>query len=590
MAIRVAKVVVDTPLSHLDREFDYEVPDGVEVVVGCRVQVPFAGKQRSGFVLGIEDEDEPRDGLLPLQRVVSDEPVLAPQIAQLCRKVADHYAGTLQDVLRFAVPPRHAAVEKAKSAVKEPELGQAARVLLDEPGGAEFLAALEAGGRPRAAWTLVPVFQPEVPWATGMLEAAAASLASGRGALLLVPDNLALTVLAAAAKQRFGVGSFVMLSAEQGPSPRYRAFLAAERGVARLVLGTESAVYAPIKDLGLIAMVDDGNDSYANERTPYPHVREVAALRAWQEQAAMLCCGYSRTAEVARLVATGWLTSIGHPAATMRQLGPKPQTSINDFAEKVDFTTGWRLPHEVFEVIRTGLASGPVLIQVPRRESSLGVSQTALELGKAFPGHKVMVSSATKHLDEVPHEPALVMATPGAEPTAYVGYSATVILDVTYTLMRPDLRVDEESLRRWLKVAALTRPAADGGTVLLVGNPSERAIQGFMRLDPVGFAERELADRTAAQLPPAVRLAQLTGRESALLDALGMLELPPSATVRGPWPLPLEEHGPPLSRAVVTASLPDGAALSTAMKTMLAMRSARKLPDYVKVEIDPIAV
>ncbi|MFD1120802.1 primosomal protein N' family DNA-binding protein, partial [Sphaerisporangium aureirubrum] len=123
----VARVVVDTPLPHLDRPFDYLVGAGMDAdaVAGCRVRVRFAGKLTDGFLLERVESSEHEGALLGLERVVSPEAVLTPEIAALCRAVADRYAGTMSDVLRLAVPPRHARVE-AEQASGGPARGGAA--------------------------------------------------------------------------------------------------------------------------------------------------------------------------------------------------------------------------------------------------------------------------------------------------------------------------------------------------------------------------------------------------------------------------------------------------------------------------------
>jgi primosomal protein N' (replication factor Y) (superfamily II helicase) len=110
----VARVAVDVPLAHLDRPFDYLVPEAMSqtAVPGCRVRVRFAGRQVDGFVLDRRAASEHSGTLTPLTRVVSAESVLAPEVARLAGLVADRYAGTTADVLRLAVPPRHARAER----------------------------------------------------------------------------------------------------------------------------------------------------------------------------------------------------------------------------------------------------------------------------------------------------------------------------------------------------------------------------------------------------------------------------------------------------------------------------------------------
>ena len=186
----VAKVAVDLPLANLDRPFDYLVPEALdaEAVPGARVKVRFAGQLRDGFILERTEPGE-RSDLSSLHKVVSPEPVLTPGVTALVRAVADHYAGSFADVVRAAVPPRHAATEKARAPdYPAPQLSDRSGPLTGYPGGAGFLEALGSGGRPRAAWTVLPGPGATGNWAQGFVEAAAATLSTGRGALLLQPD------------------------------------------------------------------------------------------------------------------------------------------------------------------------------------------------------------------------------------------------------------------------------------------------------------------------------------------------------------------------------------------------------------------
>jgi primosomal protein N' (replication factor Y) (superfamily II helicase) len=152
----VVRVAVDIPLSHLDRPFDYAVTaeQDAEAVPGARVRVRFAGRLRDGFILDRVATGDHEGALAPLSKIVSSEPVLTPEIAQLIGKVADHYAGTFADVMRLAVPPRHAATELAErrgTGLPLPH-DHPAGPLIDYPTGTGFLAALREGRSPRAMW------------------------------------------------------------------------------------------------------------------------------------------------------------------------------------------------------------------------------------------------------------------------------------------------------------------------------------------------------------------------------------------------------------------------------------------------------
>ncbi len=110
----VARVAVDISLAHLDRPFDYLVPASMDEVAvpGCRVRVRFAGQLVDGYLLERAQTSEHEGRLSRLERVTSPEPVLTPEIFDLARAVADRYAGTLADVFRLAIPPRHATAER----------------------------------------------------------------------------------------------------------------------------------------------------------------------------------------------------------------------------------------------------------------------------------------------------------------------------------------------------------------------------------------------------------------------------------------------------------------------------------------------
>jgi primosomal protein N' (replication factor Y) len=88
-------VLVDVPLAHLDRPFDYLVPERMSesAAPGCRVRVRFAGQLTGGYLLERVATSDHQGRLAVLERVVSPERVLTPEIAALAREVADRYGG-----------------------------------------------------------------------------------------------------------------------------------------------------------------------------------------------------------------------------------------------------------------------------------------------------------------------------------------------------------------------------------------------------------------------------------------------------------------------------------------------------------------
>lgn len=635
----MARVLVDVPLPHLDRPFDYAVPAAMaaDAVPGARVAVRFAGAEHQGFIADRVAESEHEGALTPLRRVVSGEPVLDEELHGLARAVADRYAGTLADVLRLAVPPRHAGAEKSTPPEPPPPPGR------PDPGewaahngGSSFLVAVADGGSPRAVWNPPPTAR----WPDLVARAVVAALAGGRGAVVVVPDSRDVAQVDAALKALVGAKHHVVLTADIGPSARYRRWLAVRRGAVGAVIGTRSAAFAPVRRPGLVVIWDDGDDLHAEPRAPYPHARETLLLRAHRDRAAALIGGHVRTAEAEQLVTTGWARPLVPSRSTVRAHAPVVRTVGGEVdLERDAAAQSARLPTMAWNVARSGLSRGPVLVQVPRagyvpvaacsrcreparcaacggplglggagenaacrwcgtvpdpwrcgrcgggrlRAVRVGARRTAEELGRAFAGTPVVMSGGDDVRGTVGAASALVVATPGAEPRADGGYAAALLLDGDVLLARPDLRAAEEALRRWTAAAALVRPGPDGGEVVILAESSAPAVQALVRWDPAGFAARELADRVSVRLSPAARVAEITGAPADVAEMLDLAELPPHAEVIGP----IHADDGESARAIVRAPRAQGLALARALKAAAGVRSARRSGGVARVRIDP---
>lgn len=656
----VARVRVDSTLPQVDRTFDYRVPAELseDAVPGARVRVLFNGHELTGY---IEERaattDWTRTSLLPLKSVLSRVPSVAPEIFALAEALADRYASTVANVLRLAVPPRIAALDKkyapllpgyesaylgdsapvstsdapenaesehaASSATDpyawlatpgapapfvldppalNPDAPDAASVFSDYENGTEFIEDVAAGAATRAVMTVLPGHL-EHTWADVLATALAAAAASGRGAIAVVPTAKNLDLLEAALAERLPADSFVRLSSDSTPHTRYHGFVKARLGQVPVVIGTRAAAYAPVANLGLVVCWDDGDSSLVEQRAPYCHARDVLLLRASAENTAALFAGFSMSSEAARLVRTRWASHVRAPRALVRDYSPRIFSTGSEFELARDPLAAMaRIPHLAFEHARRALARGPVLVQVARsgyipsfscercrmparcgvcsgplsvasgssvpscswcghlaqqwrcsecgfthwRYSAAGATRTAEELGRAFPNVPV-ISSAGDHVRaSVGPEPALVVATPGAEPVAFGGYAAALLLDADKMLRFDSLRAPEAALRRWLNAAALVRPAALEGTVVTTASPSP-VEQALVRWDPAWFAREELEERAQTGLPPAVRTAAVTGAEADVRafmeEFLGSSALPERVReqLRIVGPVPLEQ-------------------------------------------------
>jgi primosomal protein N' (replication factor Y) len=445
-------------------------------------------------------------------------------------------------------------------------------------------------------WNALP--GPE--WSEELARAVAATLASGRGALAVLPDGRAVARVDAALTALLGEGRHAVLTADAGPEKRYAQWLAVRRGSVRAVIGTRAAMFAPVQDLGLVALWDDGDDSHSEQHAPQPHAREVLLLRAAQDKCGFLLGSWGCTVEAAQLVESGWARPLVAGREQVRATAPLVRTVGDGDLARDEAARAARLPTLAWQVVRDGLRHGPVLVQVPRRgyvprmacancraparcrqcagpletrdggalccgwcgreesgwhcpecgafrlrASVVGARRTAEELGRAFPAVPVRTSGREHVLDTVPGVPALVVSTPGAEPVAEGGYAAALLLDGWAMLGRPDLRAGEDALRRWIAAGSLVRPQPAGGTVVVVAEPTLRPVQALVRWDPVGHAVRELAERAELGFPPVSRMAAVSGPAEAVAEFLRAAELPAEAEALGPVPLPIPAAGRP---------------------------------------------
>ncbi|MGO4103255.1 primosomal protein N' [Leifsonia sp. YAF41] len=455
-------------------------------------------------------------------------------------------------------------------------------------------------------------------WAQTLAEFAVHTHSLGRTAILVVPDFRDQDQVQAALEQLAPAGSVSRVDARQSNPDRYRAFLACLGDAPRIILGNRSAVYAPAHDLGLIALWDDGDPLHAEPLSPYVHARDAALVRQEQSGSALVFLSHARSVEVQRLVALGWLGEV-HPTKNIH-----PRVIPTDYQGEPDpQARAARIPTAAWQAAKAAIATGPVLVQVSTpgyapmlacqtckkaarcthcqgplalasanatpacrwcgalaaewrcvhceghtlRVMLVGSGRTAEELGRAFPGSRVILADGDHLVQHLGAEPALVIATRGAEPTPTGGYHAILLLDGERMLARESLRVGEDLLRSWSNTAAL---AAPGASVVLVGVGGEiaRALNNW-RAD--AFAQSELDDRRLLRFPPAVRVASVTGTVDDVTRALVEVETIAGVDVLGPVTTEA-----PLVRAIVRFAYAGGDEVARVLKAHIVQNATKR--------------
>jgi primosomal protein N' (replication factor Y) (superfamily II helicase) len=628
----IAKIRIDSNLPHLDRDFDYSVPESMADAAqpGTRVRVRFAGRLVAGLIMERTAEADIDGALRPIDRLVSPERIVTEETRALIEAVADRYAGTFSDVLRLAVPSRHARAEAALTpdapafdATTLQGIDPESSGWGDLEGGRAFLESVSSGEQRRGVWSMPPARD----WEAMVAAAVRAVLARSTGGVLIVVPDAADTERLISQFQDVREITAV-LRADHGPERRYREFLRVLRGHARLVIGTRTAVFAPVADLALTIVWNDGEDTLWEPHAPYWNARDVAALRAHLAGTSLLLGSPARSVEAQALVERGWAIGLEPTRSVIRERGPVVRAVEPTDIARDEAAASARIPHIAWLVAKEGLRSGPVLVQVGRRgylgvlacqrcrelaqcsfcagplaikgrgglptcswcaqsasawtcpdcgnatlrSLAIGAERTAEEIGRAFPGTAVIWSTGEQSRREVGPEPAIVVATPGAEPVCSAGYAAVVLLDANAALARPGMRGQEDAVARWFSAALLAAPKAH--VVVAAPNPLP-AVQALIRWDAAWFASRELADRTSASLPPESRIAILRGTPAATAEVLRMLHLPHRAL------------GPVEDRTIVVVDRSDAAQLSRRLRAISSTRAAQRSGEPVTVRMDP---
>ncbi|PYR88445.1 MAG: primosomal protein N' [Acidobacteria bacterium] len=318
-----ADIAVCLPLA---RTFIYKLTTPVET--GCRVVVPFRKRDVEGFVVGFRKDAPPDIEVHEIGSVLDAIPLLRPDVFNLCRWVADYYTTPIGEVLKAALPPgisakhveglqhspprregvdapskakaqtgwREARVRQGEASIEDrqdisAELTTPARQLLLSCRATPPLRGGELVMTPdqtKALSTInsTPGFRPILlHGVTGSgkteiyMQAVEHFLAAGKTSLILVPEIGLTPQLTDQFARRFPK-QIAILHSSLTRRQRIDEWLRIYRGEVPIVIGTRSAVFAPLGNLALIVVDEEHETSYKQEEVPRYHARDTAVMRA----------------------------------------------------------------------------------------------------------------------------------------------------------------------------------------------------------------------------------------------------------------------------------------------------------------------
>jgi len=545
----VARVWVDSGVFHLDTPFDYWVPERLSEVaaVGVRVQVEFGSSVYEGLILE-RLESAPSTGILKnLLSVLSVHPVATTETIELFRLVARRWAGAPYDIIRSAIPPRVASVDKETFSHSE-------RALISRPvhvAPRDLISPVV-----RAFWSM-PASQPS----SEILASLVVARAEFGQVLVIVPDVRRLLCLEKELLHLVASDRLARIDGHSSRSDRYRNFLRITQGVADIALGLRGAIFTPLSRPATIILIGESSELFYEPRSPGWNARDVSVLRTMATEVNLILVGFSPSLEAGRLIDSGWLSLIS--SSERRTVVAAPQVQ------------GELLPSAAFGVVRKAIKEGPILFLVPRKGygnavlckkcrnvaicgcggrlqqsasgkdphcvlcftdyplwkcnwcqggeiyiASRGIDRFVEEIGRSFPNVAIINSSGEHIVDSILSESTLVVATPGSEPDVEGGYAAVLLLEGMRFFGHSDLRASERACEQFFHAGSLVMSR---GTLFVAMDPSHPVVNALTRWNPAPMVRKEMQEREDLALPPYNRFITIeldSNDASSLKDGL----------------------------------------------------------------------
>jgi primosomal protein N' (replication factor Y) len=533
----------------LPRPFTYAVEDGVGK--GAVVEVRFGGAKRRGVVVGIEEEAPEGVEVSAVERVVEQLP---PELVDLALWIADYYGSTPGRALGLVAPLKRARRGERRSVAPTVLPGEAAPAQLS-PSQRAALGRIAAGGGPYLLYGATGSGKTEV-----YLQAAALELERGRGTIVLVPE-IALTPQAIGRfRARFG-DRIALLHSGLTDAERRDERERIESGEARVVVGARSAVFAPVRELGLIVVDEEHDASYKQESDPRYDARAVAAKRA--ALAGAVAVYGSATPRPESWAALERLELGG------RLAGPLPPVKVVDLRRERGYPLSAPLLEELGAVAEQG---GKAILLLNRRgvapalhcrncgltprcpncdvalvlhkDGALrchhcGHNEPAPELCSACGSPEIVrIGAGTQRLERelekhVPELERIRLDADTADPAEalarfasagravllgtqmvakghhFAGVALAAVVDADTGLGMPDFRAEERTFQLVTQLAGRSGRDAPGRVIVQTFQPDSRAITHAARHDVAGFLADELGRRQELGYPPFRHLVRI---------------------------------------------------------------------------------
>ena len=298
--MQYAQVVLGLPI---DGPFDYIVPQPLEKKIkpGQRVKVNFRGKKEIAYVVGVSGHTDIRY-LKSITDIIDEAPMLDANLLALTQKIAEYYSCSWGEAIETAIPQDLRKGKKLDTAVDalaggpDKRLATAEKILLHCPDQA-------------------------VRWQVYFKEIKAAA-ADGRSSLVILPDVDLAQKAALAIKTELGLDTTLLFRKQPD---ELKAWQDIRQGKFQVVVGTRSAIFAPLSGPGLIIVDEEQDYVYKQDQVPHYHCREAAITRSGLEKNKLILGSSAPSLESYQLARSGQMKYIPAPVS-----GQRPQIQIID--------------------------------------------------------------------------------------------------------------------------------------------------------------------------------------------------------------------------------------------------------------------
>jgi len=313
-------VYTDLPL---DNAFTYHVPKEMEekVIEGGRVEVPFGRQKKIGYVVGLSETYEGTYTIKDIKKVIDSEPVFTKEQVSMAHFLADFYLCHVGECLSMQVPGgrKDSKLELPSAdsyALEEPieNLSIYQQTAVDticaHPGEMYYLYGVTGSGKSEV-----------------YLRCAEKVIQEGKQVIYLVPEITLTHQLIKQVINRFK-GKVAVLHSGLTASQRLKEWKKIIRGDVDFAIGVRSGIFAPFRNLGLVIIDEEHENSYKSGQAPRYHARQVAQWRCHKNKATLIMGSATPSLESWRLMGEGKVKKLDLPFRVSG--GKMPQMEVVD--------------------------------------------------------------------------------------------------------------------------------------------------------------------------------------------------------------------------------------------------------------------